>query len=1516
MGTLIPPVAGNDLQWQKNPSKTKVLLASPLRLTSGATRTVGFLIKNGALTPLSALGYTVASVAHGAFKTAALVVSIAESAETTLSLTKSAKEISEALIDANMQIRQERQEKLQSVANGAKIINFVPVVGPIIANSIDAAVQIAALEAKAERAVSWGAKHYVRAVFEFLRCTAPTILRTAHKGFHGLDTAALRLKKNFHTALFHSDTIADTIDALADRQDALRWKLTHSDVDTFNEKKLHREYFKKLGSDAQNDLLFAVLNALSIHPTREQKSNFCDAVRFLQKGSSNVGIDMALDELLSLYDRLQPREKHRVTPADVRCMDHFEKLKALKMVREHPEKLSHKDRTLLAQFNDIFKKDDLQVLAPEEIKQLEALIVTGLLHLPSSDLSSLLDLTEDELGALSHDEQLIVYYLATTLVSQKGKIPEVVRLELLSRKNAFSQKDHQVLCSMLQKYLTAGEKSVLIGALKTPKLKISPENIAKIVHDIQNNLKHAKDAEPLQNGLQILQEMTTEVDMESIMKRVGPDVQTSGYMHKALSIVGGCTSQVIKRMDFSPILNKTASAIDILMILPYGKNLLASLLSRSGVPVYKVEAMMANFFVQTAAVPFRNSAKNWFGWLNVEALKPLISKSDALHDASLNTQSSAMSKQCIETLSSIWKTTIKRAAQNEPFAKFVGKIYADAILPSLKKTLSAAESAYKINAANYKLFQSSMDIGLQAELQAQGFLHDKAKLAHEAARNSPEGSLNQKLLETVSWTLPLINWLTLSSNSLIVIPFLVQRVLPHTLRAVAQAIGPSFWQKLAKDSEALLIKGAKKLSKTGRIDPLRIDGFKQLTDLQKQHLFDLAKVSPNEFKVQDVLIYTTLERLDRLDVSRPAMTLKEFFALTQSEQQEIFFTVAHSRRYKHFRDTNADSIVRKYSELEKQPIRCFSADMYRKLTVNEQEAIRLSIARNLHLLDQVVGTTIEEEHEWQKCMQFAVPEGWELEQYRALGQISNMRLQTVLKLYAALNPEEKQIFSPAKLSRLGSAKIKQALTLLDRYKPQALQKYGLYLIEPQTLTVKQKERTRFLERLASCIEMLSVKQKSELLTMTSSEFEEMDNATKQTFTLFISQYTTATHDIVKVFNRLDKAIQASWYDRCDAQVVQNLMIHSLIVKECDALKAKMQVIEKRIAKLTDSKYMALGYQINAKTGEDEAMLVDLESKKAVAKSLETVLSGMKLRSHASKEDKLNKLVQEISDLEKRLAANKQQIFTLTEQQKKVSDNIMNLEQLKYECQQKLLALSSILGIHKPEGYNPQDIPEAPMVTKAIEAVVEATVSESCKSIQEALIHNVQKHSSNTVPVKINDIDVGSKAVIVDRIEISNAQGSALPKAFSAETITIGAPLMGYLKDEIVIDEMLIDNVYISLEAFSPTNPYGNWTKILGNLQNGKNAKPAKDEKPGKKVVIKKLRISKINVDFAAGPAVKHLPEIAVIELSNISSDESIAKTVLQLILRQVLTKKGLSALSGVVPAPGNTWEKVKGMFSK
>jgi len=207
-------------------------------------------------------------------------------------------------------------------------------------------------------------------------------------------------------------------------------------------------------------------------------------------------------------------------------------------------------------------------------------------------------------------------------------------------------------------------------------------------------------------------------------------------------------------------------------------------------------------------------------------------------------------------------------------------------------------------------------------------------------------------------------------------------------------------------------------------------------------------------------------------------------------------------------------------------------------------------------------------------------------------------------------------------------------------------------------------------------------------------------------------------------------------------------------------------------------------------------------------------------------------------------------------------------------------------------------------------------------------HKLSKEAG--VSVTIGDIQVSPSSVRVDSIRVGNPpEYKKTPRALSVDELGINVPLTRFFDDNIVIDEMTMDDVYVGLEFASSRSKNGNWTTIMNNMSKSTSDEKAKAKKSGKStsVLIKKLIITDLKIELAyktGGKANQKLRPIDRIELTNISSEggiptSQIMNIVMQETLRNIFSKEGLqNMLEGVLDpsdSGGGVMDSIKGLFS-
>ncbi len=195
--------------------------------------------------------------------------------------------------------------------------------------------------------------------------------------------------------------------------------------------------------------------------------------------------------------------------------------------------------------------------------------------------------------------------------------------------------------------------------------------------------------------------------------------------------------------------------------------------------------------------------------------------------------------------------------------------------------------------------------------------------------------------------------------------------------------------------------------------------------------------------------------------------------------------------------------------------------------------------------------------------------------------------------------------------------------------------------------------------------------------------------------------------------------------------------------------------------------------------------------------------------------------------------------------------------------------------------------------------------------------SLSKRLSNTfqTQVFIGDAQFRLDQISLYKIGIDSPQDSKLPQAFTCQDLKIHTFVTHYLKDEIVIDLIELDRVYLGLEFDSPSSTNGNWTKLMSNLEA---SSKAETDNQGKTITIKKLVIRNIQCQVLYAnkhDGVINLKPIDQLEFTNISSTEGfpieqLSKSVLGQMLKQVFVQQNLQDMLKNLIQPQKQLNKV------
>ncbi|NGX59171.1 MAG: hypothetical protein KR126chlam3_00318 [Chlamydiae bacterium] len=181
-------------------------------------------------------------------------------------------------------------------------------------------------------------------------------------------------------------------------------------------------------------------------------------------------------------------------------------------------------------------------------------------------------------------------------------------------------------------------------------------------------------------------------------------------------------------------------------------------------------------------------------------------------------------------------------------------------------------------------------------------------------------------------------------------------------------------------------------------------------------------------------------------------------------------------------------------------------------------------------------------------------------------------------------------------------------------------------------------------------------------------------------------------------------------------------------------------------------------------------------------------------------------------------------------------------------------------------------------------------------VPDMIANNLSKKLG--VAVSIDSMNLRTARIDVNKLTIGNPRGYSLPKAFSAKEIKLHAPVTAYFSNDIVVEEIDVNDIYLGLEFDSTSSADGNWTRILKHYQDEADL----DAADGKKVTIKKLVCNNIRTELlfrTQSGNIKKLPNIDQIVLTNITTEggfpvDQLMSSILGQMLKEVFIQQNLN----------------------
>lgn len=178
-------------------------------------------------------------------------------------------------------------------------------------------------------------------------------------------------------------------------------------------------------------------------------------------------------------------------------------------------------------------------------------------------------------------------------------------------------------------------------------------------------------------------------------------------------------------------------------------------------------------------------------------------------------------------------------------------------------------------------------------------------------------------------------------------------------------------------------------------------------------------------------------------------------------------------------------------------------------------------------------------------------------------------------------------------------------------------------------------------------------------------------------------------------------------------------------------------------------------------------------------------------------------------------------------------------------------------------------------------------------------HIFAKWISNTTqtPVTINAIDFHRKAFTIQNLVVGNTKDAYIPTAFRAEIVQVETSYNEFLKKSVVIDKIVMDNVYLDIEFYTEDKMSGNWQALIDNMKVSDASSSGKRQASIKKLVLTNVHVTLILSDGK----IHRLSPIAQLEFENITAEEGIPlKEISEIIARKmiytILSEEGLNLI--------------------
>lgn len=179
------------------------------------------------------------------------------------------------------------------------------------------------------------------------------------------------------------------------------------------------------------------------------------------------------------------------------------------------------------------------------------------------------------------------------------------------------------------------------------------------------------------------------------------------------------------------------------------------------------------------------------------------------------------------------------------------------------------------------------------------------------------------------------------------------------------------------------------------------------------------------------------------------------------------------------------------------------------------------------------------------------------------------------------------------------------------------------------------------------------------------------------------------------------------------------------------------------------------------------------------------------------------------------------------------------------------------------------------------------------------------------PVNIGSITFRPHHIYVDHFDIKNPKCAQKPTALHIDTIKISSPLKDYIRKDMVVKSIEIENIYVNVELYNSEKTLGNWQTIMNNINQDR---PVRNKANQTSTLIKKVTLTNLEVElmlFNAEPRKIHIPSLTFKDLPTEEGlpTKQIARAVVSKLIRTIFVEMGVK---WIIQSPVNA---IKDVFS-